>query len=102
MPPCGSAHGAGWSSPVARQAHNLKVTGSNPVPATNVTELDTPPFGAALLFVANATRSSTFATTSASAEPRYRAFSFAGTLGAGTVGTFNRPRTVTVGVRKTF
>ena len=25
---------AGWSSPVARQAHNLKVTGSNPVPAT--------------------------------------------------------------------
>src|ERR1700759_3721794 len=27
--------GAGWSSPVARQAHNLKVTGSNPVPATN-------------------------------------------------------------------
>src|ERR1700691_5609250 len=24
--------GAGWSSPVARQAHNLKVTGSNPVP----------------------------------------------------------------------
>ena len=29
--------GAGWSSPVARQAHNLKVTGSNPVPATNTT-----------------------------------------------------------------
>ena len=28
---------AGWSSPVARQAHNLKVTGSNPVPATIVT-----------------------------------------------------------------
>ena len=27
---------AGWSSPVARQAHNLKVTGSNPVPATIV------------------------------------------------------------------
>src|SRR5215213_4689038 len=25
---------AGWSSSVARQAHNLKVTGSNPVPAT--------------------------------------------------------------------
>ncbi|MDB5689847.1 MAG: hypothetical protein JWL91_1723, partial [Sphingomonas bacterium] len=25
-----------WSSPVARQAHNLKVTGSNPVPATNI------------------------------------------------------------------
>jgi hypothetical protein len=27
---------AGWSSPVARQAHNLKVVGSNPAPATNV------------------------------------------------------------------
>jgi hypothetical protein len=27
-------HGAGWSSPVARQAHNLKVLGSNPSPAT--------------------------------------------------------------------
>src|SRR6516164_2716038 len=25
---------AGWSSPVARQAHNLKVIGSNPIPAT--------------------------------------------------------------------
>ena len=32
---------AGWSSPVARQAHNLKVTGSNPVPATDHHE--TPP-----------------------------------------------------------
>ena len=27
---------AGWSSPVARQAHNLKVRGSNPLPATSV------------------------------------------------------------------
>ena len=26
---------AGWSSPVARQAHNLKVAGSNPAPATS-------------------------------------------------------------------
>src|SRR5438046_10266835 len=25
---------AGWSSPVARHAHNLKVIGSNPIPAT--------------------------------------------------------------------
>jgi hypothetical protein len=32
---------AGWSSPVARQAHNLKVTGSNPVPASPLTELHT-------------------------------------------------------------
>jgi hypothetical protein len=28
---------AGWSSPVARQAHNLKVAGSNPAPATKQT-----------------------------------------------------------------
>ena len=28
---------AGWSSPVARQAHNLKVVGSNPTPATILT-----------------------------------------------------------------
>ncbi len=27
---------AGWSSQVARWAHNPKVTGSNPVPATNI------------------------------------------------------------------
>ena len=33
-PTAGRTPGAGWSSPVARQAHNLKVTGSNPVPAT--------------------------------------------------------------------
>jgi hypothetical protein len=31
---------AGWSSLVARQAHNLKVAGSNPAPAPN---LDSPP-----------------------------------------------------------
>ena len=29
---------AGWSSPVARQAHNLKVVGSNPTPATNTSQ----------------------------------------------------------------
>lgn len=35
---------AGWSSPVARQAHNLKVTGSNPVPAPKVySNLPRPP-----------------------------------------------------------
>jgi hypothetical protein len=27
-------YGAGWSSPVAREAHNLEVAGSNPVPAS--------------------------------------------------------------------
>ncbi len=31
---------AGWSSPVARQAHNLKAAGSNPAPATNTFPLD--------------------------------------------------------------
>ena len=38
---------AGWSSPVARQAHNLKVAGSNPAPATNFT----PPVGGVILFM---------------------------------------------------
>ena len=32
--------GAGWSSPVARQAHNLKAAGSNPAPATKITLQD--------------------------------------------------------------
>src|SRR5580704_1552812 len=32
---CACSLFAGWSSPVARQAHNLKVVGSNPTPATN-------------------------------------------------------------------
>jgi hypothetical protein len=27
---------AGWSSPVAREAHNLEVVGSNPAPATSL------------------------------------------------------------------
>ncbi len=30
---------AGWSSPVARQAHNLKAAGSNPAPATKCTTI---------------------------------------------------------------
>ena len=29
---------AGWSSLVARQAHNLKAVGSNPTPATNFSQ----------------------------------------------------------------
>src|SRR3546814_17598105 len=44
---------AGWSSPVARQAHNLKVAGSNPAPATNAIKLHTPPLHAPLSFEAN-------------------------------------------------
>ena len=39
--PCTNTN-AGWSSPVARQAHNLKVPGSNPGPATTA-----PPWGTA-------------------------------------------------------
>jgi hypothetical protein len=31
---------AGWSSPVARQAHNLKAAGSNPAPATKKYQYD--------------------------------------------------------------
>jgi putative transposase len=42
---------AGWSSPVARQAHNLKVIGSNPIPATTFTEQAASP-GMAAFFVA--------------------------------------------------
>ena len=33
---------AGWSSLVARQAHNLKAVGSNPTPATNLKVTKTP------------------------------------------------------------
>ena len=40
---------AGWSSPVARQAHNLKVVGSNPTPAT-IKTLPSLPLEAAVLF----------------------------------------------------
>ena len=32
---------AGWSSPVARQAHNLEVVGSNPTPATKIYAVNT-------------------------------------------------------------
>jgi hypothetical protein len=31
---------AGWSSSVARWAHNPEVVGSNPAPATNIERLD--------------------------------------------------------------
>src|SRR5207244_3543362 len=34
LPPIGQDTGAGWSSLVARRAHNPKVRGSNPLPAT--------------------------------------------------------------------
>ena len=35
---------AGWSSPVARQAHNLKAAGSNPTPATKIMPASCGPF----------------------------------------------------------
>ena len=46
---------AGWSSPVARQAHNLKVAGSNPAPATNFVYLTSGPLSPSglLAFVAS-------------------------------------------------
>ncbi len=34
--PAGTKIDAGWSSQVAREAHNLEVAGSNPVPAISV------------------------------------------------------------------
>src|SRR5690349_13951931 len=37
-------HNAGWSSPVARWAHNPKVGGSNPPPATNNSDIISTPF----------------------------------------------------------
>ena len=36
--PRGYPHSAGWSSLVARRAHNPKVVGSNPAPATNYSQ----------------------------------------------------------------
>jgi hypothetical protein len=50
---CGD--GAGWSSPVARQAHNLKAAGSNPAPATKLLQVSTqkrPPSGGRSCFCA--------------------------------------------------
>src|SRR5687768_8706111 len=40
---------AGWSSLVARQAHNLKVAGSNPAPAPNLKPPETAPGGFCLM-----------------------------------------------------
>ena len=43
--------GAGWSSPVARQAHNLKVVGSNPTPATKSKEKQALDFQGLFIFL---------------------------------------------------
>ena len=42
---------AGWSSQVARQAHNLKVVGSNPTPVTNLKPRNSSSCGAFCCFV---------------------------------------------------
>src|SRR5690606_14696157 len=51
-------NGAGWSSSVARWAHNPEVAGSNPVPATDVAKSATPkariPQGIRAFWCANA------------------------------------------------
>ena len=49
---CRLASDAGWSSPVARQAHNLKAAGSNPAPATSVNCRALGPKGRGLFFLA--------------------------------------------------
>ena len=54
--PQSDINGAGWSSPVARQAHNLKAAGSNPAPATNKT-LPKPPHAVAFVYVAASAKS---------------------------------------------
>ena len=64
---------AGWSSPVARQAHNLKVAGSNPAPATNTIS---PPFRRAFFVPAlnaqpNRGRNAYFLVTEASQSERW-------------------------------
>jgi hypothetical protein len=45
---------AGWSSPVARQAHNLKVVGSNPAPATKTKAAQINDLGGFLILRRNA------------------------------------------------
>ena len=63
--------GAGWSSPVARQAHNLKVVSSNLAPATN--PIPKTPALAAGVFLCALIGLSTSARGSAAAErPRIR------------------------------
>jgi hypothetical protein len=49
---CGraSTFDAGWSSPVARQAHNLKVVGSNPAPAPKFLDVNGLAFAGLFLF----------------------------------------------------
>ena len=42
---------AGWSSPVARQAHNLKVVGSNPTPAPKNTNTPEAPASGVLSYL---------------------------------------------------
>jgi hypothetical protein len=56
---------AGWSSPVARRAHNPKVVGSNPTPATTKSSIKSGGYGgiaisAGAILIVLSTRLSTF------------------------------------------
>ena len=72
---------AGWSSPVARQAHNLKAAGSNPAPATTLTERRSASRSAVFLFAippsaarATSTMLASYPTISTSIAPRSAGF----------------------------
>src|SRR5690348_12545391 len=60
---------AGWSSPVARQAHNLKVRGSNPLPATSLTERAASTTEAAFLLLEPTCNRAPSSPTIATAQP---------------------------------
>ncbi len=47
---------AGWSSLAARRAHNPKVAGSNPAPATNFIEGPAGPFFMSLVYAGDRSR----------------------------------------------
>ena len=67
--------GAGWSSPVARRAHNPKVVGSNPAPATNLLFLLNPCFHKGFLFSAIYSFSKIILYFSKKGQPRVNHFS---------------------------
>ena len=65
---------AGWSSPVARQAHNLKVVGSNPTPATIFVERPRSTARAVCVWPAANPKSSARSPSSIAVEPVSPAF----------------------------
>ena len=56
---CANAHShiAGWSSLVARRAHNPKVVGSNPAPATKSSEVGSQVLSTSFVYTVRLTRS---------------------------------------------